>query len=357
MAAKPLIHTLLARYPQIPLLITVTTPTGRDRAKSLFGDTVYVCYLPYDLQFLITFFINKINPKLLIIIETELWPNLLAVCRKKHIPSILANGRLSSRSTRAYATIHRFIKAMLKNIDQVAVRNAKDGKFFLSLGLEPHKLRVIGNLKFDLVIPEHPGKLTEDIKTLAKSRPIWIAASTHEGEEKQIINAHRQLLKKIPTLLLILVPRHQERFTKIHELLLHHHFDTARASTMHINANTEVLLGDTMGQLMEFYAASDVAFVGGSFVPTGGHNVLEPAAQKVPVIVGPYNFNFPEINQKFLKMNALIQVDSVAKLTENVLWLLTDKQKHAQMTEAANKIIKNNQGALRKLMELINEAM
>lgn len=354
--ATPLIHALLKENPSVPLLITVTTPTGRERVHALFGHTVHVCYLPYDLNLFFWLFIHQVNPKSVIIMETELWPNLLAFCRRRHIPSLLVNGRLSSHSARKYMYVKPLIQSMLKNIHQIAVRNNKDAKRFLHLGLNKSKLCITGNLKFDLSIPKEQHPLTATIKSQTASRPIWIAASTHDGEEKYIIAAHRQLLKKIPDLLLILVPRHKERFNKVYNLLIHSHLDTVKStSKTPITPQTEVLLGDQMGKLLAFYAASDVAFVGGSFVATGGHNILEPAALNIPVIVGPYTFNFPEIIDQFMHHQALIKVPSAAELSDHLFTLLMEPTTRQTMAANATRMIQQNQGALKKVMVLIKQ--
>lgn len=358
MTAHALISSLLHTHKETPILITVTTPTGRDRVKALFSNNVNCCYLPFDITFILKGFIDKINPKLLIIMETELWPNLLSLTRQQKIKSILANGRLSPSSARAYTYIKSITKTMLADLSEVTVRDAKDAKRFLVLGLDPKKLHVIGNLKFNLTLPRHTSTLTVRLKKEINDRPVWIAASTHEGEEKHIITVHKQLLKQIPNLLLILVPRHQERFDKVHDLLLHNNLATITcASEKKIAKTTQVFLGDTMGHLFDYYTVSNVAFVGGSLVATGGHNVLEPIALGIPVITGPHTFNFTEIINLLLKQKATIQISRLSELQADIFSLLHDPKRCQSMAQNAKNILEQNQGALPQLTTIIQSLL
>ncbi|CDZ94633.1 3-deoxy-D-manno-octulosonic-acid transferase [Pseudomonas saudiphocaensis] len=352
-AAAPMIRELMARYPKLPITITCMTPTGSERIKALFGDSVQHCYLPYDLPWTAARFLDRVQPKLAVVMETELWPNHIHQCAQRGIPVALANARLSERSARGYARFARLTAPMLAQLSLIAAQTEAEAERFRRLGARPECVEVTGSIKFDLTIDP---KLPEAATTLrqqwgAVDRPIWIAASTHAGEDEILLDAHRQLLASHPNALLILVPRHPERFATVHELCLKQGFGTVRRSLNESpEPSTEVLLGDTMGELLFLYALADVAFVGGSLVPTGGHNLLEPAALGKPVLTGPHLFNFLDIAAQLRDAGALVEVNSAAELAASVDSLWRRSNNKERMREAGLGVLRNNQGALNRLL-------
>ncbi|KMM79556.1 lipid IV(A) 3-deoxy-D-manno-octulosonic acid transferase [Pseudomonas deceptionensis] len=355
-AAAPMIRELLKRYPQLPITVTCMTPTGSQRIQALFADEPRIqhCYLPYDLPWAAARFLNRVQPKLAIIMETELWPNHIHQCAKRGIPVALANARLSARSAKGYARFARLTRPMLQEMSLIAAQTETEAERFRQLGARPECVEVTGSIKFDLTIdPQlliNASELREQWQ--AQERPVWIAASTHEGEDEVVLAAHRQLLGSHPDALLILVPRHPERFNSVFELCQREGFATVRRSSGEpVEAQTQVLLGDTMGELLFLYALADSAFVGGSLVPNGGHNLLEPAALAKPVLSGPHLFNFLEIAAKLRDAAALEEVDDAQGLAVAVQRLFELPQDAQRMAEAGLKVMQLNQGALQRLLD------
>jgi len=354
-ASRPIIKALQAEYPEYKILLTTMTPTGSERVKLLFADSVEHCYLPYDLPFAIRRFLKRTHPKFGIIMETEIWPNLLLQCQKTNIALVLANARMSERSAKGYARFPKFIKTILRSVQLIAAQGQDDRQRFQQLGADIKKIHAIGNLKYEISLP---ASLTEQAAAMRDiwdiNRPVWVAASTHDGEEEIILNASRQVRSLFPNLLLILVPRHPERFDRVTALTQRAGFKTLRRSEHRpCSSDIEILVVDTMGELPLFYAACDVAFVGGSLVPHGGHNLLEPAALGRAVITGPHYFNFNEITKQFLQADAAIQVTDTTELAKTVIELLQNSQQRAQMGEAGLRLIANSQGASTRLVNLI----
>ncbi|MBT2370610.1 lipid IV(A) 3-deoxy-D-manno-octulosonic acid transferase [Pseudomonas fluorescens] len=355
-AAAPMIRGLLQRYPQLPITVTCMTPTGSERIQALFANEPRIqhCYLPYDLPCAAARFLDKVQPKLAVIMETELWPNHIHQCAKRGIPVALANARLSARSAKGYARFAKLTAPMLSQMSLFAVQTETEAERFRSLGARPETVEVTGSIKFDLTIDP---QLLARAATLreqwqAAERPVWIAASTHEGEDEVVLAAHRQLLASHPDALLILVPRHPERFNAVFELCQQQGFTTVRRSGAEpVTAGTSVLLGDTMGELLFLYALADSAFVGGSLVPTGGHNLLEPAALAKPVITGPHVFNFLEIAAMMREVGALQEVDDAEGLAVAVQRLFELPQDAQKMAQAGLKVMQANQGALQRLLD------
>ena len=355
-AAAPMIRALLARYPQLPITVTCMTPTGSERIQAMFANEPRIqhCYLPYDLPCAAARFLDRAKPSLAVIMETELWPNHIHQCAKRGIPVALANARLSERSARGYARFARLTRPMLEEMSLLAVQTATEAERFLSLGARPEAVQVTGSIKFDLTIDPQllvrASELREQWR--AVERPVWIAASTHEGEDEVVLNAHRQLLASHPDALLIVVPRHPERFNSVFELCREQGFETIRRSSAEpVTSSTSVLLGDTMGELLFLYALADSAFVGGSLVATGGHNPLEPAALGKPVIMGPHRFNFLEISAMLRDAGALREVDDAEGLAEAVRQLFELPQDAQRMAQAGLKVMQANQGALTRLLD------
>jgi len=357
-AAIPIIKAIQQKYPQYSIYVTNMTPTGSARAANAFGDRITNSYIPYDLPCATRRFFKRVNPKLAIIMETELWPNLLYECTAANVPVLLANARLSTYSARSYSYIQGFVKKLLQQIHYLAAQTRMDARRFIKLGLPAERVTITGSVKFDIdllaSILEHANALRQQWG----ERPIWIAASTHEGEEEAILAAHQQVVKEIPDALLILVPRHPERFPKVAGLCEKKRFNLIlRSQNQRCTSSTQIFLGDTMGELMLFYAASDLAFVAGSFTQIGGHNLLEPAALGKPVLTGPYMFNFAEVNQLLHKAGAAQTVDSAKELAQAVVELLHDGEKRDQMGQKGRQVIENNKGAVIKHLDLIEKLL
>jgi 3-deoxy-D-manno-octulosonic-acid transferase len=361
-AAAPMIRALLQRYPQLPITVTCMTPTGSERIQALFANEPRIqhCYLPYDLPWAAGRFLERVQPCLGVIMETELWPNHIHQCAKRGIAVVLANARLSERSARGYARFAGLTRPMLAEMSLFAVQTEAEAERFRALGARPECVTVTGSIKFDLTIDpqllERASELREQWQ--ASQRPVWIAASTHVGEDESVLAAHRQLLASHADALLILVPRHPERFDSVFALCQQQGFNTVRRSSRQlVDMSTSVLLGDSMGELLFLYALADSAFVGGSLVPNGGHNLLEPAALAKPVLSGPHLFNFLEIAAMLRNAQALVEVCDGVSLGAAVQRLFEHPQQARQMAEAGLAVMKANQGALNRLLEGIARLM
>lgn len=352
-AAAPMIRALMAQYPNLPITVTCMTPTGSERIQALFGGSVQHCYLPYDLPWAASRFIERVQPRLAVVMETELWPNHVHQCAKRGIPVVLANARLSERSARGYARFAGLTGPMLRELALIAVQTETEAQRFRDLGAAPERVQVTGSIKFDLHIDPDSTTQAEHLRQrwYANDRAVWIAASTHAGEDEIILAAHQQLLNEQPDTLLILVPRHPERFASVYALCQQHGLATARRSLDEpVDNRVQVLLGDTMGELLRLYACADIAFVGGSLVPNGGHNLLEPAALGKPVLSGPHLFNFQDIAAQLREAGALLEVADASTLATQVLELWQNPEQRARMRAAGLHVLKANQGALNRLL-------
>jgi len=361
-AAAPMIRALMQRYPELPITVTCMTPTGSERIQALFANEPRVqhCYLPYDLPWAAGRFLDRVQPQLAVIMETELWPNHIHQCARRGIPVALANARLSERSARGYGRFARLTRPMLAEMSLIAAQTEVEAERFRRLGARDACVQVTGSIKFDLSID--PRSLIEAAelrdKWQAAGRPVWIAASTHAGEDEIILEAHRRLLAVHADALLILVPRHPERFGDVFELSRQQAFTTGRRSLGEpVLASTQILLGDTMGELLFLYALADIALVGGSLVPNGGHNVLEPAALSKPVLSGPHLFNFLEIAALLRSAGALQEVDDAAGLATALQHLIELPQDAARMGAAGLAVMRANQGALQRLLEALGKLL
>ncbi|QAV23151.1 lipid IV(A) 3-deoxy-D-manno-octulosonic acid transferase [Proteus hauseri] len=356
LAAVPLVRALRHHYPDLPITVTTMTPTGSERVRSAFGDDVYHVYLPYDLPGSVNRFLRTVDPKLVIIMETELWPNLISQLHQRKIPLIIANARLSERSAAGYQKLGSFVKNMLRKITLIAAQNQEDGERFIELGLKRSHLHVTGSLKFDIsVTPELAARAVALRRQWAAHRPVWIATSTHEGEETIILETHKKLLSQFPQLLLILVPRHPERFPKAEQLTRDAGLKyTLRSADTIPDAQTQVVIGNTMGELMLLYGIADLAFVGGSLVERGGHNPLEAAAHAIPVLMGPYTFNFKNICAKLDQAEGLITVTDSESMATAIASLLNDEDYRRYYGRHAVEVLHENQGALLRLLTLLS---
>jgi len=356
-AATPLIKAYQNAHPDHQILITSTTPTGSAHISKTFGSSVFHVYTPFDLPHIVKRFLQKTKPKKLVIMETELWPNLIFYSQKRNIPILLANARLSEKSARGYKRILWLTKPMLNSLTLIATQTHSDAQRFAELGALKEKIHITGNIKFDINIPEDIIIKSKQLRQeWGTNRPTFIAASTHKDEEEKVLLAFAKIKKAIPQCLLVLVPRHPERFNEVAELCEKHHYQITRYSkNAPAQNNIDIFLGDTMGKLLLFYAASDVAFVGGSLVPTGGHNLLEPAALKIPSVVGPYTFNFSAITQKLINAHATKQVNNCDELADTVIQWLTDTKARQKAGDSGLGVVNKNRGALAKQLELIEK--
>jgi len=355
-AAEPLIKALQRDYPNAPVVITTVTPTGTARVHQLFGDSVFHVYLPYDLPFSVNRFLRRVRPRLALIVETEIWPNLYMACHRRGIPLMIVNARLSDRSLRGYKPLRSLVRSSLRCVQQIAAQSRTDAARYRLLGADPRQVVVSGNMKFDMPIPQGAASDGAAMREhWGAQRPVWMAASTHEGEELALLQAHVQVLKQLPDALLLLAPRHPERFRMVEQSVRSMGFSAASYSVdglplpMH-----QVFVIDAMGRLMPFFAASEVAFVGGSLVPIGGHNVLEPAALSIPVLVGPHTFNFDEITTSLIRQGGAERVASAESLGSDVLALLGDPVKRERMGQAAQQVFDRERGAVHRIMRMID---
>jgi 3-deoxy-D-manno-octulosonic-acid transferase len=355
-AAKPLVQGLREQYPEIPIVITNSTLTGAQLARQSWGEEVFCCFAPYDLPGVVGRFLHRIQPRLALFMETEIWPNQIHQLNRQGIPTVLINGRLSERSARGYQRVAALAKATLNEFSYVAVQNQEDAKRFEALGLCPQRVLVTGSIKSDVFIPASLLEAGRALRSdLGRHRPIVIAASTHEGEEEIVLDAFSQLTKMVAECLIILVPRHPERFAKVAQMVNQRGYKIHRRSDRHaIGTDCQVYLGDTMGDLILLYAAADVAFVGGSLVPVGGHNMLEPASLGVPVVLGPYTHNFARLSAEILKCGAAQTIHNADTLANAWRMLLQDPGKRDAMGQAAKQMVEDNRGALQRCMTLIH---
>jgi 3-deoxy-D-manno-octulosonic-acid transferase len=354
-ASAPLIRRLQRSYPGLPILVTTTTPTGSRRLRELLGEDVAHVYAPYDVPLVVGRFLDASAPRLALFVETEIWPNILHQCRRRGIPTVLANARLSERSARGYGRLGRFSTETFGNLSLVAAQSTTDRDRFLALGVSPQRLVVTGSIKFDVRLSPSLQEQSAVIKrTWGVDRPVWIAASTHEGEDEQVLAAHRVVLEQVEDALLVLVPRHPERFARVGAMVAREGFRQVRRSEGRTcTPDTQVFLGDSMGELPMFIAAGDVAFVGGSLVPHGGHNLLEPAASGVPAVTGPHVFNFAQITDMLVAAGGAVKVTDADALGSTVSRWLQDASLRARIGENGRRVVAQNRGALDRLVSLV----
>lgn len=357
LAAVPLVKAIHQHYPDLPVIITTMTPTGSARVKANFAESVYHCYVPYDLPTVVARFLRKAKPRALMLLETELWPNILYQCKKKHIPVMLANARLSEKSYQGYARFANVTQQMLSAITILAAHAKADAERFIKLGIPADRVTVTGSIKFEIKIPASILEQAEVLRQmLGEHRPIWVGASTHEGEDEQLLVAHKEILKQQPNALLVISPRHPERFDAVYQLAVKEGFATVRRSdNTSCDETTQVFVCDSMGELLLFYAAVDVAFVGGSLVDHGGHNLLEPASLAIASITGFSNFNFADISKMMIDANATLQINNSAELATAVLKLIEDSNERFEMGERGRQVIDANRGALAAHLTLLED--
>lgn len=356
-AAAPLIRGLLQAYPDYRVLVTTTTPTGSAQVRRLFDKTVEHVYLPYDLPHVVRRFLTKTQPRLALFMETELWPNIFRSCAAHGIPLVIITARLSERSMQGYKRFPKFTRQTLDCATLIAAQDDDSAERFRTLGAK--KVSVLGNLKYDIDVPQAviaEGKKLRDY--LGAMRPIWIAASTHNGETRTILEAFAVIRKHWPEAGMILAPRHPEYFSEIFELSKQSGYRVvSRSSGDCIDTHTDIFLGDTLGELLIFYAASDVAFIGGSLISVGGHNPLEPAALGLPVLTGPYYSNFDEIYKKLFKAGAAREVKDAEMLGGIVTGFFADVPLREQVGAKGTELLMKNRGALSRTLEVVEDLL
>jgi 3-deoxy-D-manno-octulosonic-acid transferase len=368
-AAAPLVRALHSRYPGLALAVTAATPAGRARAQALFAEFAVVRFLPYDTPGSVRRFLERIRPRIAIIMETELWPNLFHECERRHVPVLLASARLSAKSVSRYRRLGGLFAGVFTPNVAVAAQSVEDAERFKSIGASADQTHVIGNVKFDLNVDAGIIESGKMLRAAYGARPVWVAGSTHAGEEEQVLEAHALLQAHRPNSLLLLVPRHKDRFAAVADLLARRRVKFARRSGMArggtgagspldpLPIDTQVLLVDTIGELAAFYASADVAFVGGSLVPIGGHNLLEPAALGLPVLTGPSHFNSQEIALLLLRRGAALQVADPIELAAVLQRLFDEPAERRRIGGIGTSIVEANRGSVERLLALIEPSL
>jgi 3-deoxy-D-manno-octulosonic-acid transferase len=357
-AAAALVNTLRERYPDIPLVVTTFTPTGAGRARALFKDRAQVRYLPFDLPDAVRRFFNRIRPRIAVIFETELWPNLYHQCGRRRVPLVLASARLSARSVDRYGRLGALFRETLAQGVVVAAQGEADASRFRALGSDPSNTHVTGNLKFDFSVPADIAERGRALRDYyAPGRSVWVAGSTHGGgEEEALLEAQKLIRARQPRALLVMAPRHPNRFGEVAAQLVSRgvrFIRRSQAPAAGAIAEAEVMLLDSLGELLDFYAASDVAFVGGSLVPIGGHNLLEPAALGLPILTGPHNSNSADAARLLIGNGAVQVVQNPQELADKVVTLLAEPETRTRMGAAGRAFVEANKGALVKLLGLV----
>jgi len=358
-AAAPLIDALRKRYADRRFVITTVTPTGSDRVRQLWGEGVFHVYLPYDLPGAVRRFLTRTRPQVAVIMETEIWPNLFRQCERSGVPVLIANGRLSRKSLDGYGPVRPLVRAAIRSATFIAAQSQRDAQRFLELGARPDRVRVVGNLKYDMHVSDTlVPQAAQWREGWGRQRPVWIAASTHEGEELPVIEAHSHLLRRFPDALLLVAPRHPERFRPMVQLCRSYGFLTAcRSEDGLARPETQCFVLDTLGELVPFCAAADVAFVAGSLDPIGGHNVLEPAALGVPVIVGPNTFNFAEVTELLVERGACVRINDADGLATTLQRLLGQPELRGEMGRNAMAVVEAERGAAARTLEIVHRTL
>jgi 3-deoxy-D-manno-octulosonic-acid transferase len=357
-AVSALVRMLLREHPDLPVHITTTTPTGSATVRRLFGEQVGHSYMPYDLPHCLNPFLEALRPAHLLMVETEIWPNLLFACRRHGISTLLANGRMSERSFRRYRRLGRFTRQVFGQVDRVAAQTQDDAGRFVALGVPQASVEVTGSIKFDM---ETPASVEEQVEVMRRNwggRPVWVAGSTHEGEDEIMLAAHARLLREIPDALLVLVPRHPERFDRVTGQVIKTGLNLVRRSAGALPPDdVQVYLADTMGELPLLLGAADVAFIGGSLAKVGGHNMLEAAAQGVPVCFGPHTFNFDLISRMLLDCGAARLVHDAESLATLLQAWMSDASVRSAAGEAGRQVVQHNRGALARLYRMLEKQL
>lgn len=354
-AAAPLVSAWRAQHPECAILLTHATPTGRETGQALFGAAIEQAYLPYDFPPLVWLFLKRAHPNMGVIMETEVWPNLFAACKRDGIPLFLVNARLSDRSERGYARFRKLTTPALQKLSRIAAQTIDDAKRFTALGAT--NVLITGNLKFDVSAPADTVQRSLELRQLFAGRFVWLAASTREGEEALLLAAFDQL--DLPDVLLVLVPRHPQRFEEVAQLILARKqawAQRSKPSPHEENTRIRIFLGDSMGEMATYYAAADVAYVGGSLLPFGGQNLIEAAAAGCPALIGPHTWNFSEAADEAVAAGAARRVTNSAELTANIRALHDDAESRETMAKAGKRFAERNRGATEKTLQLLELA-
>ncbi|TRW90876.1 lipid IV(A) 3-deoxy-D-manno-octulosonic acid transferase [Candidatus Methylobacter oryzae] len=356
-ALLPLVKQIQHQYPRIPLLITTTTPTGSARVRVVMQESVEHVYLPYDLPGAIHRFMQCFKPKMAVIMETEIWPNLFAHCSHDDIPLYIINARLSEKSASGYRKIPALISPALACVKVIAAQTQDDARRFIAIGAREETVKTLGNIKFDVEVAEEIIDRGLQLKAeLFNGRFVWLIASTHKDEEAIFLDIYKEIKQEIPELLLVIVPRHPERFSEVKKLCEQKQLAVVmRTAKDSCRQYVDVYLADTMGELKMLYAASDLAFVGGSMVPVGGHNILEAAAVGAPVLFGPYMTNFKEIAEGALRQGAAIQCQNKSEIIDAINVLYADSMFRRSLAEKGKAFIRQNQGAIARVLGLLSQ--
>jgi 3-deoxy-D-manno-octulosonic-acid transferase len=357
-ALFPLVKQVQTQHPTIPILITTMTPTGSARVKAVLGESVSHVYVPYDLPDAVYRFMTCFKPRLAVMIETELWPNLFAHCGKNAIPLYIVNARIAAKSVANYQKMSTLIHPALAQVDLIATQTEDDAERFIAIGAIKDRVKNMGNIKFDVEIAQETIEQGLRLKTeLFNSRFVWLIASTHKDEEAIFLELYPLIKTKIPELLLVIVPRHQQRFTEVKKLCEAQFATVMRTSNAVVNAQTDIYVVDSIGELKMFYATADIAFVGGSMVAAGGHNILEAAAVGVPVLFGPFMSNFKDIAEGVLKQQAAIQCQTIEDIEQAVLSLYQQPDYRAELIAKGKAFIRDNQGTVGRICQLFEAAL
>lgn len=349
-AAQPLIDALLARHPGHAILLTHMTPTGRDTGEEVFGNRVRRCYLPYDYPFAVRRFLEHFRPAAGLLMETELWPNLIAGCHARNIPLALVNARLSEKSFRRYRLAGGFVRDTLSALHGIAAQTEDDATRFRALGAP--RVTVTGNIKFDVAPPAALVARGQAWRAALAGRQVWLAASTREGEEALVLDAYAAL--RVTGVLLVLVPRHPQRFDEVARLAEARGLRLQRRSSDAVpGPDTQVWLGDSMGELFAYYAACDCAFVGGSLLPFGAQNLIEACAVGAPVVIGPHTFNFAQAVRGAVEAGAALQVPDCAELARAVHEILEDPARAHAMSRAGRAFAERHRGATARTLDAV----
>ncbi len=357
-AAAALLRDLRAEHPDVALLITCQTPAGRQRAQALQLANCACVYIPFDLAWATRRFIRHFQPRLALIIETEIWPNLYLSARQANVPLLIINARMTARSFASYRKLHALFAHTLALVDGIACQTSADAERFIAMGARSANVSISGNIKWDVHAPDNTIKTAQHWRKNWPQRPIWLAASTHPDEEPMVLAAHRTVLQHWPTALLLWAPRHSERFAPVAAMLAAQGFRfSSRSLDNEPDAHAQVFLMDTLGELQRVMPCADVVFVGGSLQNIGGHNVLEPAVMGLPIIVGPYTQHFAEIISALKSASALLEVQDAEGLATQLLHLLNSPNDTALLGQNALQCVQQSMGALQKTKALIAQRL
>lgn len=358
-AAAPLIRAALQRWPNVPITVTCFTPTGSRSVQAAFGDSVRHVYAPIDLPGAVRRFLGTLEPRLLLVMETEIWPNLFGQAHASGVPIVIANARLTDRSSKGWARFQGLVSRALRCVRLIAAQSDADARRFMDLGADPSRVRALGNLKFDLPLPDDLGDRAAALRTLwGPGRTTLVAGSTHEGDETPLLEAFRPLLDCHPESLLVLAPRYPERFERVAQRAAEAGFSVQKLSEgKGPDEPTECLVVDRMGELLKFYAAADIAFIGGTLAPVGGHNPLEAAALGKPLLFGPHTAHIEGLAAELLEANAAIGVDGAESLKDAWAMLAGDPNLREEMGRAGRLLVEREQGALARTLQIVEELL